>query len=163
MIRQEDIVGYSLYGTPYASDIEFQAGKYINSEGQTIEYQGILLYDMIMVVNQTKNIVKTPVQGRAGSFKEYISDGDFNVTITGKLSPPDKESVYIYPEDAMNTLIELCKVQDSIAVVCKYLQRFSIYNLVIESYDLPQTEGSHTIQAFTLNCLSDEPVELILK
>lgn len=163
MIEREDIVGYSFLGTPYASDIIFQDGKYINSQGKTIEYSGITLYDMTIVVNQTKNIVKTPVQGRAGDFKEYIADGDFNITITGRLSPVDKNSISKYPEDAMNILIDLCKVQDSIAVVCKYLQRFSIYNLVIESYDLPQTEGSHTIQAFTLNCLSDEPVELVLK
>ncbi len=163
MIEPEDIVGYSYLGTPYASDIIFQDGKYINSQGKTIEYNGITLYNMIIVVNQTKNVIKTPVQGKNTTFKEYISDGDFNVIITGKLSPPDRESDSVYPEDAMNTLIGICKVQDSVAIVCKYLQRFSIYNLVIESYDFPQTEGSHTIQAFTLNCVSDEPVELILK
>ena len=53
--------------------------------------------------------------------------------------------------------------QDSISVVSRFLQRFSIYNIVIESYDLPQTEGSHTIQEFQLRCISDEPVELILR
>lgn len=63
----------------------------------------------------------------------------------------------------MNKLINICKVQDSISVVSRFLQRFSIYNIVIESYDLPQTEGSHTIQEFQLRCISDEPVELILR
>lgn len=162
MIDKENIVGYSYLGTPYYSDITFQKGSYINSKGQKISYEEIKLYDMIMNVSQTKNIIETPVQG-GRNFIEYISDGNWDVTISGRLSPPDKETMFLYPDDVMNLFVELSKVQDSIAVVSKYLQRFSIYNLVIMSIDAPQTEGSHSIQAFTLTCKSDEPIELILK
>ena len=161
MFDKEDIVGWSdLLGTPVYSDILFSKGSYINSQGKTIEYDELRLYDVLMIVSMKKNIVMTPVQGKIGSFKEYISDGDFEVSISGRLTQKD---MYKYPRDLMNKLINICKVQDSISVVSRFLQRFSIYNIVIESYDLPQTEGSHTIQEFQLRCISDEPVELILR
>jgi hypothetical protein len=54
-----------------------------NTTSVTITVDGV---QIDVIVSMKKNIVMTPVQGKNGSFKEYISDGDFEVTISGRLT-----------------------------------------------------------------------------
>ena len=39
-----------------------------------------------MEISNTRNIVKTDIQGRDGSVKEFINNGDYQISIKGILS-----------------------------------------------------------------------------
>ncbi|MEI8137589.1 MAG: DUF6046 domain-containing protein, partial [Bacteroidota bacterium] len=57
----------------------------------------IVIDTALFNVTQTKNIITTSIQGRNGTVKEYISLGDYNVTIKGVLTGTNG----LYPLDTL--------------------------------------------------------------
>lgn len=117
------------------------------------------LQTVLAEISMTKNIVKTALQGADGTVKEYISDGDYEITLQGAVVFEDNG----YPEDDAKLLHQLCLVKDALIVESEFLQLFDIYNLVIESFSFPQQEAMLNMQLFELQCVSDKPIELILE
>jgi hypothetical protein len=145
----DDAQRLSLLGTPVFSDLRLQRDD---------ADPGIVIDTVLFDVAMSRNIVVTPVQGRDGTVKEYISDGDYSVIIRGILVEPDP---YAYPADQVRELLRLCEVKDSILAASPFLQLFRIYELVVLDYRLPQREGFQNTQLFELNCISETPIELI--
>lgn len=117
------------------------------------------LQTVLSEISMTKNIVKTELQGVDGTVKEYISDGDYEITIQGAIVSEDD----FYPEDGATLLHQLCLVKDALVVESDFLQLFDIYNIVVESYSFPEQEGFLNMQLFELQCISDKPIELIVE
>lgn len=140
----------SYLGTPVFGDVVL---KY---EPLNLEVE---LQTVLCEVSMTKNIIKTALQGVDGTIKEYVSDGDYDVTIQGAVVAQD----VFYPEQDTKLLHQLCLVKDAIIVESEFLQLFDIYNLVIENYSFPQQEGFLNMQLFELQCVSDKPIELIVE
>ena len=153
-------VATSEMGTPVFSNIGFLDGSFTNLEGERVEYEYLEINTVLFTVNQSKNIIKTPIQGRNGTVKEYISDGDFDISIRGLIvsSNPNR-----YPKEDVNKLMKILTVQDSLEITSPFLLRLGITNIVIESYSLPESEGFQNIQAFEINAVSDEPIEISTK
>lgn len=156
--EEREAVATSLLGTLVYSNLVFEPGAY-QLAGEEIRYDGLTINAVLFQVSQEKNVVKTAIQGRSGTIKEYISDGDYQVQIYGTLASPYPD---IYPEEDMQTLLKICKAPKAIGVVSEFLQLFEIDDLVIESYTFNQKQGYENIQNFALRCVSDEPVELQL-
>lgn len=138
----------SYLGTPVFSDIS------IPRDGRP----DLLLETVLIEVSMRKNIVTTMVQGRPGTVKEYISDGDYDVRIRGVLVEPGSSQ---FPVQQVRDLHEVLRRSEAIAVVADYLRFFDIYNLVVTSYAFGQAEGYQNVQQFELTCISDNPEELI--
>ena len=157
------------FGNPVFSNIDFigtdDDGKnqktYTSLEGEQVPFPTLVINTVLFSVNQSKNIVKTPIQGRNGTVKEYISDGDYDISIRGVIV---SENANEYPKDEVRKLIEILRVQDSFSIASRYLNEvFDITDIVIESYSLPQSEGYHNVQAFEINAVSDEPIEITVQ
>ena len=159
-------VATSFLGTPVFSNIDFIEGSYRNLEGDQVNYlqggtPGLTVDTVLMTVSQSRNIVTTPIQGRNGTVKEYISDGDYDVTIRGAIVHP---SPNVYPEEDVLKLVEALRVQDNIEVASRYLNDvFGITNLVVTGYSLPQTEGFQNTQFFEIKAISDDPIEITIR
>jgi hypothetical protein len=145
----DDTERLSLLGTPVFSDLWLKEND--SDAGLRID---TVLFD----VNQTRNIVTTAIQGRNGTVKEYVSDGDYQITVRGFLV---ENSPYDYPAEQVRELLRLCRVQAAIQAVSPFLQLFQVYDVVITDYRLPQLEGFQNMQPFELVCISDTPIELI--
>lgn len=117
----------------------------------------LLLPDALCVVTMSKNIIKTPLQGRSGTVKEYITDGDYQVTVNGTITDPTPDT---FPEAEVGQLIHLCQLPEAVDVVSEFLQGLGIFQLVVESYNLNQESGYINRQKYSLKCLSDQPLEL---
>lgn len=159
----------SFFGTPVFSNMEIPSGKYKTLDGQTVNFEGIRVDAVLFVVSQSKNIVTTAVNGQNGTVKEYISDGDFMITATGMIVGESSESGRTfsisgnsakYPETDVRRLIEILKCPQSIEIVSDYLDYFEIRDVVIESFSMEQQEGNRRAQQFTLQMMSDSPIEL---
>lgn len=148
----------SILGTPIFADVILSNTKRVDytlaPEQQT---ESVHLLWCLCEVNQTKNIVKTKVQGRDGDVKEYISDGDYMVTLRGAFSNTFMQS---YPKEMVKRLIKMCKIKSALKVTSEYLLMFDIYELVVEDYKFSQEEGKQNIQKFELSCSSDSPLIL---
>lgn len=115
---------------------------------------------VLITVSMVKNIVKTKVSGRNGTFKEYISDGDYRVDIRGVLVSPNSQ---VYPRDDIQTLKDLAELPEGVQASSDFLNLFGVKNLVIEQFTFPQNENDgYNTQPFTIKALSDEPLELLI-
>ena len=115
----------------------------------------ITINGIAVKVSQTKNIVKTTVEGLNGTVKEYISMGDYEIELAGTITNPKGKSEY--PKDEVATLIELCTLSEPIDLICKHVQQFDISSAVVVSYEMPQKAGAPFQQEFTIKLVSDIP------
>lgn len=151
----------SYLGTPVFSNLEFVGGSYKNLQGEQISYDDLRVDTVLFNVNQSRNIVTTQIQGRNGTIKEYISDGDFDIQINGILVNPDGNK---YPTEDVQTLMDILKAQSTIGVASQFLNDvFGVTDVVVTSYSFPQPEGFQNMQPFSINCLSNDPIELQIK
>lgn len=115
---------------------------------------------VLFTVTQSKNIITTSIQGRNGTVKEYISDGDFKINIKGVITNSNGS----YPQfkidrgfTTVNDLFQMCQLNKALTVNSWYLWQFCVYELVITDYEFPQLEGQYSSQPFEINAISDTP------
>jgi len=149
----------SQMGTAVYSNLVILPGKYTSLDDEEIVFEGLSIDTALFVVTQTKKIVKTQVQGRTGSIKELISEGDYSISIKGAIVNMLLDE---YPAVEVRQLIEVCKVPSSIKIVSSFLEFFGIDEIVIETYSLPQQAGYKNVQLFDLKTVSDTPIELVI-
>ena len=154
----DPVIITSYLGTPVLSNIVFAAGSY-ERDGEIINFDGLTINTVLMTITQTKNIVKTPMQGRDGTVKEFISLGDYVIGLNGALVNEDGEA---YPAEQVNALIELMKVPESLEFTSEFIDRFGSFELTIEAWDIPQKQGERSQQQFSIKAVSDNPIELQL-
>ena len=88
-----DTKTFSTLGNPVYSNLVFDAKKYTWGDNE-LDFEGITINTVLFTINQQKNIVKTQVQGRNTTVKEYIADGDFSITAVGQIISPEPK---VYP------------------------------------------------------------------
>jgi hypothetical protein len=143
-------------GLPVQSFFEFKEGSYTNRDNNQVSFNGVRLTTVLVNLTQSKNIVMTPINGRNGTVKEYVSDGDFVIEIFGKVVNKNN----IYPTEAVRALKELKDVPQAIEINCPYLQTFDISNVVITDFEMNETEGFRNSQEFRISMVSDTIIEL---
>lgn len=126
-------------------------------------FEGMDLIDPIVSVGQPQTIITTTITGRAGTVKEYIGQGDFAITIRGILaSDPFSESRFEYPLSQVQQMVQMAGL--GVALPCSgwLLDVYGIKSVVIQNATYPELPGFTNLQAYELQCLSDEPIELTL-
>jgi hypothetical protein len=149
--------GVGLWGLPVFDVLEFDSLDYTDLDGKKYHLEGLSFGTALLVVTMSKNIVTTPIQGRNGTVKEYISDGDFMINIKGMLVG---NGVDVSPTKLKSDLVAYCKAPVEFGVASNLLTDFGIKSIVIKDYSFPQIEGSRNTVPFELSCLSDSPIEL---
>jgi Domain of unknown function (DUF6046) len=143
----------SALGTKVLVDLTFKGKSYYDENGQYFSFSDIRLETVLVSVTQNKNIVKTQIQGRKGTIKEYIGQGDYSIQIDGILLGSNGN----YPKLNVQELIYVINCPESIDVVSWFLQMFGIYSIVIDSgAQINQEEGQYSKQPFSIPCLSDD-------
>jgi len=137
----------SALGTPVFSDLKLSDGE-----------DELTMETLLIDVSMRKNIVTTTVQGRPGTVKEYISGGDYQVRLRGSIVRTGKLE---YPYAEVRTLLKLLSQPVVLEAVGEYLRLFDVYSLVVSDYNFAQNEGRQNTQTFEINCISDQPEELI--
>ena len=107
--------------------------------------------------NSECKVLPTRVQGRDYTRKEYISGGDLEITINGKITSkyPD-----VYPEAEVSKFIRLVQYKGVIDCDNTVLRQFNISRLIIEGYTLQPTD-CRNVQPYSLNCVAVEPSEAV--
>jgi hypothetical protein len=144
----------SFLNTAVFSDLNLTA---IAVNGTKISVQ---IPTVLFSVTQTKNIITTSIQGRNGTVKEYISDGDYKINIKGVITNSNGK----YPQtqidkglSTVNDLFQMCQLNKALTVESWYLYQFCVYELVITDFEFPQLEGQYSSQPFEINAISDTP------
>lgn len=160
---QDDPIAVSYLGTPVYSNLIFLSEGVDVGNPTTLDpdagKRDLRIDTVLMTVDMTKNIVKTPIQGRNGTVKEYISDGDYMINIKGAIVSPYPLK---YPQDDVDLLIRYLKVNTQIGVASFFLELFGISDIVIEKYRIAEKLGSRNEVPFEIDAISDTPIEFQL-
>lgn len=157
------------FGLPIFTNLEFEFGNYQDlNTGEVIQYNPVRLDTVLMTVSMTKNVITTPIQGRSGTVKEFVNDGDFEIDVKGVLIGEGQRE---YPEQQMEELIRILTVPDTLEITSEYLTNFGVISpggvegisqVVITDFNFPQREGFRNAQLFQFKMLSDTPIELTI-
>ena len=134
------------------------------------ERYSLLFQEVIISVTQERNIVTTPLQGRDGTTKEYISNGDYGITLDialtdyeGEPSEQADEEFLLpkqdYPLSQLETLRKLLTTPEAVEVESDFLYAFGSKSAVVTSFSLQQETHSNR-QSVQIQMLSDEPYEI---
>lgn len=149
----------SVLGTPVYADLQFLAGSYETGvEGVTRSFESVTCVAVLITVFQAKKIIRTEIQGRDGTVKEYIGMDDYELTINGIISGSNR----VRPVTDITNLKNIVDAPIAIDVASAYLQALGIDKIVIASCEWGQQEGSYAYQTFAINAMSDVPQELRL-
>lgn len=123
----------------------------LSFEGTTLQ-----LDSAVVNVSRPKQIVVTEIEGRDGSVKEFINNGDFNISISGLVS----NNNWIYPIEKVQQLHSFMKRKSNIEVNHEILNGLGIYEIVVTSYAFDKTPFINC-QPYSFEALSDDPIPLI--
>jgi hypothetical protein len=150
-INGAPIVG--LLGRPVQMSIEFGDVEY-----QGRKYNGIKLLDPIMDITQETIITRTSIPGSVnkGTYKEYITNGDYSVSLQGLLVSNTDEK----PIQEIIAFNEYFNLPIALPVANSYLNALGIYYLVKVNKGFPNVNVISNCQPFRLDLISDEPIEV---
>lgn len=158
---QSPVLRKSKLGTAIFSDLALgdNQGNIYDASGNIVA-TNTPIDTALFSVNQTKNVVRTNINGRDGTIKEYIGLGDYVINIKGVICGANG----VYPVDEVNSLTEFLRYDQSIPIKSKFLNEvFDIYEIVVLDYDVNQDEGGQSYQKFEINCVSEKPVEILIQ
>lgn len=148
---------YGLLGLPVFDTLTFERFSYTDKNGNKISQAEITFQNVIIELNQPKNIVTTVIQGRDKSVKEYINEGDFIISIKGNLVGLDANKM---PVDEIQKIVALKKAPVEIPVSSNFLDQFGIFSIVITDVKYKQIEGTRNVVAIEIEALDEEPFVL---
>lgn len=162
-VEREEAMRLSKLGTPIVFPVKFTAGsyKFYDYQSKIVEKQlaDFWLPPATMVdFSRVKNISRTDVIGGNGTVKEIYGFDDWQIRIRTVCHNDELSS-----REYEKRLIEWSEVIQSISVEGDLFGWKNIHNLVIESIDIRSLEGTPNIIPIELNCISDEPFELIYR
>jgi len=142
------------------SEGEDQINTYTDAQGNQGAYHTIDLECAIVeAVDFSSNVVVTKIQGLAGTVKEFISGGDYDITITGIYNSTQG----LAPVDFIANLKDVFNAPVPIPVTNYYLNLLGIYYVVImPGTTMGQTRGGYSTQYFTIRAISDVPMTEML-
>ncbi len=117
----------------------------------------LVVNDAIVSVTQEKHIVRTTLVGLNGTIKEYICDGDFDISITVGIVAVDAGGQIVdeYPEEGVRKVKEFLSENKAVEVSSVFLSIFGIDRMVVTRFSLKQETASNR-QTIDVRALSDE-------
>ncbi|GAA4271630.1 DUF6046 domain-containing protein [Aquimarina gracilis] len=150
-LTKEDIVG----GLKGAAG-EVATGETSLGGGLLGAALGFRIDGVSISVSRSKNIVTTAVNGRDYTVKEFISNGDHEISVNGILASTGNG----YPVGQVVQLRKILEKNTTLKVINALLQRMGIFEIVVTSYEFPSNDGIKNIQPFTFTAISEIPLEV---
>ena len=139
---------------PFAPEVGFLGKAIISPTYLTVGDITVML-DGVCTFSMEKNIVKTALAGRDKSVKEYISAGDYSVSVQALLVSSSK-----YQKPDVANLRAILESNTPVSVAGAAWRAFGLYSVVIESFRFAEVGGSPNMLPIEIQCIEDTPVEL---
>lgn len=117
--------------------------------------------DIVINLSRQKQIIKTALTGLDGTIKEYICQGDYDISMTLGIVATDVNGAIIdeYPEEGVREVKKFLDLNEQLKVQSPFLDLFDISRIVITGYSLKQSTESNR-QVIEIKALSDEDFEI---
>lgn len=148
----DESIGTSSLGTPIYDDVTFPSGQYKSLFGDVVGFDEVKLQSVLVVANQAKHVVKTAVQGRDGTVKEYISAGDFIISVGGVIV----SETNTYPDIEVEAFRAIMEANAALSIVSSFINdSLGVGNVVIDNYAIRQIKGTRNAVEINFSCSSD--------
>lgn len=114
----------------------------------------------IISVSQKKNILMTTVQGRDRTRKEFISGGDYMITINGLITGSNNN---LYPYSEVKNLLRILNTKDVVGCNSPFLSTFGINGLLILDFELNQRQGFHASQPYRISAVYEPSTAVLVE
>lgn len=158
--------------TNRATELSSYRTKYVNPDGNNPNtwdkiasagsnvalkesFPAIFVDSAIINVNKKKDVVMTKVVNNSSTRKEYISDNDYDINISGVFTSGEAN---IYPAADVEALVRALEAPIPLEILCPHLYRFGITRMVVTGFSLPQEKGVYSTQRFSITAKSHAPV-----
>lgn len=114
----------------------------------------------VISITGQKTIVETPLVGRKGSVKELINIDDYKITIAAFIQSTDGT----YPAEEIARMKDLFKINESVELISALTDLILDENdkVVITDIEFPAVPGIEDGAAVRIECVSDQPFEMII-
>lgn len=141
------------------TDRNYWESRYVLTELTLRKENGetLVVNDAVVTVTQEKHIVRTTLVGLNGTIKEYICDGDYDISIAVGIVAVDAGGQIVdeYPGEGVRKVKEFLSENKAIEVSSVFLEIFGIERMVVTRFSLRQETGSNR-QTIEVRALSDE-------
>ncbi len=122
----------------------------------------LMINDAIVSITREKRIVRTPLVGLDGTIKEYICNGDYDISIAVGIVAVDAlgQIVDEYPSEGVRKVNEFLEENKAIEVSSEFLKIFEVGRMVVTRFSLKQETASNR-QTLEVKALSD--VDYVIK
>lgn len=163
---ERDIERLSQFGTPVLDTFTFEMGEYNTyKQGALVKVtlsDFLLPYATIVSFSRAMNMTQTKTLGNNGTVKEIYGLDDWEINIQGICLTDTTRPAQKTAEEQADELIRWRQVADTINVRGDIFARKNIYALCIKNLSINPEQGRPGVIPFTIEAVSDEPVELIL-
>lgn len=137
---------------------------------QQISYEGFTFPGSCYVeLTFHKNTLETKLHGGAYTLWEKLSAGYWDIQITGMLvsgclDPEEPINDLLYPHKELKALQNIVNVDGPLSIMGDVFGTLGIQHVIIhKDLKIPKMEQYPYMQAFSIDCVSEEPAELVLK
>ena len=163
-VIQDETRDSSYLGTPVFGKLFFESVLYENQDGTSVATIALSFDTAIVSVSQKRNIITTSIQGRSGTVKEYISQGDYTVSIDILVDTGELNNIGKYPTEVLKDLRKLLDATIEIPIASFFLNDiFDVLSIVVTDYSIPQVAGQSNIVPVRITAISEPPEDIILK
>ncbi len=146
------------------TDRSYWEGRYVLTELTLRKEDGetLMINDAIVSITREKRIVRTPLVGLDGTIKEYICNGDYDISIAVGIVAVDAlgQIVDEYPSEGVRKVNEFLEENKAIEVSSEFLKIFEVGRMVVTRFSLKQETASNR-QTLEVKALSD--VDYVIK
>lgn len=158
-------IPHSWLNTPivFSAFLEGSEGKYwrykLNGQLEQVQMSTMMFPEATMFsFRRAKNITRTNVLGSNGTVKEIYGFDDWQIDVRGLcLTTPQQTAM-----QQLEQLLEWEKIADSIRVKGTLFNKLSIYRVAISEMSWNVVQGKPEAIAYTMQLISDDPMELQL-
>lgn len=128
----------------------------VGSYKETISSNYLVWYDCTAIVNPNskKNIIVTKVSGRDYSRKEFISNGDIEFTVSGRINSNIAD---VYPENEIKKFKQVMDYKGLIEVNNQVLNTLGVQKILILDWDISPQRGYKNMQEYTFHGIGIMP------
>lgn len=141
------------------TDRTFWESRYVLTELTLCKEDGerLVVNDAVVTVTQEKHIVRTTLVGLNGTIKEYICNGDYDISISVGIVAVDSNGQIVdeYPKEGIRKVREFLNENKAVEVTSAFLSIFGIGRMVVTRFSLKQETASNR-QTIEVRALSDE-------
>lgn len=168
VVPDDEVRPKSYIGTPVFYPIVFKGGSY-NRYDRDGKVEQVTLGDFrlpltcVVEMSRQKTMTTTPLVAARASVKEIYAQEDWQLRISGLLhdEPKHPQGADTF-EEMTERLLQYDALADSVEIDGELFHQRGIYRIVIESISFSQMPGKRRMHGFTMQCTSDESLELIL-